>query len=234
MFPLCAICKRVPATALVPVHVLGEVQHVPQCDGCHEGHLAGLELIRRLHVPEWIYAITLQPPWSFAMAAGLKAWETRGWQPQAVPKGSLVAVTTSAKVDPGSQSFALRHGDLVRPALDAFGATLDAKTWPAGVALSVHRYGGSERTEALRPHLEEQDLALGNYADGRYGIHLPLVCRLPVPVAVRGALNIWQWRVPPEVRALLPLQAREPAGNAPRSGNVSTPAASGSGQGVLL
>jgi hypothetical protein len=206
----CAICKAQPATQEVEVRD-GVVS--PQCDECYRGHLVGMEWLRRFHVPSRIRAITLQPPWSMAMAAGWKGWETRGWAPRAVRTGALIAVTTSAKVDADSIAYAQRHAEFLRPLLALFGARVeDVDTWPKGCALSIHRYEKHERCENLTGRLEEQELFLGNYGAGRYGIHLPLVCRLPEPVAVRGALNIWQWPdLPAEVRRHLPLVERDAA-----------------------
>jgi hypothetical protein len=47
---------------------------------------------------------------------------------------------------------------------------------------------------------QRRKASFGNYSEGRYGFLLADIRPLPVPLAAKGALGLWDWQ-PPESRA---------------------------------
>lgn len=153
-------------------------------------------------------AVTLGQPYAQAVAAGLKRVETRpDWARRLMRlEGETLAIHAGA---PGSK-FGPDHPiwrtaapdgrviDALRP-LD-FGAVLAVCT--IGVTLPTSNVNVTDEVESgttyrtigwgpLYLAIDENEHAWGDYSLGRYATQLPDVVRLPVPVAARGAQQLW-------------------------------------------
>lgn len=153
-------------------------------------------------------AVTLTEPWASAIAAGLKRVETRKFPSRyrgllAVHAASRVPAEVLAEVDePG----ALR--DLVARLLDAPVSRDWPDRLPRGRVVAVAELVSILRAEEARERLSPAEVALGDYADGRYAWMLGGVWRVRDPFLWRGNLGLWtlpdkrlEGQVPAEVFA---------------------------------
>src|SRR5690606_28659 len=76
---------------------------------------------------------------------------------------------------------------------------------PLGCVVGVGRLVDAHRVEDIRGSLSKQELAFGNYSDGRFAWEFREMQRLEQPVPAIGSQRIWTWRVPDETAAQLNL-----------------------------
>jgi hypothetical protein len=145
-----------------------------------------------------IKCLTLWQPWASAMAVGAKQIETRGYPGEklGLREGDLVAIHAAArKIRADELGFLDFHQVFDVPSAEL----------PYSSVLSLHRYNGSAPAQALRKTnlLSELEEMLGDYSDGRFGWHLPLVRRFetPIPHTVKQGIGYW---TPPAGLELLP------------------------------
>lgn len=138
-----------------------------------------------------IPTVSLWQPWATAIALGAKRYETRSWNPRRTHLLAIHAAkhwtSTEAHL---LHEFRRRLPDIEWPDEMPFGAVLCVCEWKA-----IHR------TEDVRASLSPQELALGNYGDGRYAWELDVIHRFQ-PVPCVGAQSIWKWRVPQNLKFL--------------------------------
>lgn len=140
-------------------------------------------------VPEHGKALTLWQPWASLVASDQKRYETRSWS--TTYRGLLVihsakkwtrdllAITRQLQSDyaPFSRRFEL--------ALDYY--------LPRGSALCVVDLVDVHRVEAVRDQLRDEELAFGDYSDGRYAWKLRLMTKFRHPVPMRGKQGLWSF-----------------------------------------
>lgn len=158
-------------------------------------------------------AVTIHPPWVWLIAAGAKAFETRGWPVPSRLIGQPLAIH-------GSRAALPR--DLDAGTVEAMEAALGvpATRWPdmpRGTIVAVSRIAGCYRVGSWTPgttHIEidasvtgsqpltsielRGDEALfGNFGPGRWLWSLDNVTPFNPPVPARGHQRLWYWTPPP-------------------------------------
>jgi hypothetical protein len=137
-----------------------------------------------------IKAVTLWDPWGTLVSLEEKLYETRSWAtshrgPLAIhvaqrwPAGHIRVLQQAPFL-----SVLSKHGFVTRG------------DFSLGCVVAVVDLTAVYRTEDMRASLGEQELAFGNYSNGRYAWKLANVRRLPEPVPARGAQQLWWWDVP--------------------------------------
>jgi hypothetical protein len=146
-------------------------------------------------------ALSLLEPWASLVALGEKRIETRSWAP---PQGIMpirIAIHASKSreaIDDGT-------------AEELFGMTRHScpDPWPLGRVVAVVTLVKAVPTEKIRDdisHFHPNELAFGNYSDGRWGWVFDDLSlrRLAEPVPCRGMLGLWG--IPQDVRAKIDAQ----------------------------
>lgn len=133
-------------------------------------------------------AITITQPWATLVAIGAKRYETRGWK--TAWRGRLAI--HAAKGFPGWAKELVTDGPSY-DALVAGGLVGIVEELPLGAVIATAELVDIRRVEDVRDGLDERERAFGNYDDGRFAWELREVRMLPVPVAARGALSLWEW-----------------------------------------
>lgn len=138
-----------------------------------------------------IKAATLWDPWGTLVALEEKLYETRSWATNYRGPLAIHVASRWSRVQQGIycptepfRSTLARHGIHSRADL------------PLGCVVAVVDLTAVYRTEDMRASLGEQELAFGNYGDGRYAWKLGNVRRLAVPVPATGKQRLWWWDVP--------------------------------------
>lgn len=137
-----------------------------------------------------IPVLTIWQPWATLIALGAKQFETRGWQ---TGYRGPIGIHAAQKWDKEVRGYCT----LLRQHLPA---SMDPMALPRGCMVAVAELADIWPTEELRPRLEAGgqygEIALGNYAPGRFGWWLQDVRPFPEPIPVRGAQGLWRWRIP--------------------------------------
>ncbi len=136
--------------------------------------------------------ITLTEPWATLVVIGAKLFETRSWQ--RAPQGPLLV--HAAKGMPGWASETVKQSGTIQKALCEYFGTgridvlrkLDQRR---GKIIGSATHMACRRTEDIRDSLSPQELAFGDYGDGRFAWHLDEPRAHQTFIPVRGALGIW-------------------------------------------
>lgn len=134
-------------------------------------------------------AITLTQPWATLVAIGAKRLETRSWRTSY--RGPL-AIHAAKGFGSREEFVAMCRQPLFARALVAAGFQTPASL-PLGAVVATCQLVNVHRTEEIRDSLGEQERAFGGYDDGRFAWELEEVRALPVPIAARGAQQLWEW-----------------------------------------
>lgn len=146
-------------------------------------------------------ALTLTQPWATLVAIGAKRIETRSWStsyrgPLAIHAAKGYPCWARGTCDEGPFRKAL--GNLDPQGLHC-GYVLATATLVAIVPTEAVIEFSFDRGVFLGELLTEgfplspEELAFGDYAEGRYAWLLKGVKPLPVPVPARGRLGLWNW-----------------------------------------
>lgn len=141
-------------------------------------------------------ALTLTQPWATLVAIGAKRVETRSWRTDYRGPIAIHAAKTFprwARDLCGTQpfAFALQHVHL--SGLPAPGDSL-------GMVLCICDLWACKPVEYVAPVLTAFERDFGDYTEGRYAWGLRIIRVLDQPVAAKGALGLWEWVPPVEVR----------------------------------
>ena len=147
-----------------------------------------------------IKAITLWQPWASLVVAGHKRFETRSWRTGY--RGPLAI--HASKREPGHARKLACAERTFSNALIAMGLR-DLDLWPRGVMLGVVQLATVCTTESIRPTLTFEELAFGDYRNGRYAWKLLNPIPFPEPIPIRGRQGLWNWTVPPDIQHLVPM-----------------------------
>ncbi len=138
-------------------------------------------------------ALTLTQPWASLVAIGAKRIETRSW---ATSYRGPLAIHAAKCFPRDAQDFARSRMvlDLMRPYVKDNEPYI--KQFPRGLVLATAWLIDCTGTWNVRNvrTLTEQEEALGNYEEGRFGFLLGDVLALKVPVPAKGALGLWEWK----------------------------------------
>lgn len=134
-------------------------------------------------------ALSLTQPWATLVAIGAKRIETRSWStnyrgPLAIhaAKGFPKWARETTYQRPFS-SVMLQHD-------------LRLVDLPLGAILATCTLADCVPTESIRGSLSENEVAFGDYSDGRWAWVLENVQVLPEPVPAKGSLGLWNWTLP--------------------------------------
>lgn len=149
-------------------------------------------------------AITLTQPWAQLVALGAKRIETRSWftlyqGPVAIHAAK--AMPQDAKASCYQPAFLLGLGWPARPEITSaeWVAEIERRTeqLPRGAVVATGRLVKCLPSAMIPDYVQpfsEQEREFGNYAPGRFGFLLDDIEMLPAPIAVKGALGLWEWR----------------------------------------
>ena len=136
-----------------------------------------------------ISAVSLIQPYASLIGCGAKRIETRSWPTK---HRGLLAIHASKGFPPEYRDFAA--GGRVSQLLGCFAHL------PLGKVVAVCRVVDCLPVDQIRfswglssRQTWEQEEALGDYSEGRYGWLLEDIRPLPEPVPAKGALSLWQW-----------------------------------------
>lgn len=135
-----------------------------------------------------VYALSVRQPWAWAIVAGYKNVENRGWRPSLRHLGEVFAVHASKKVDFPAI-----------PAVEQLTHTRIPTELQTGAIIGTVRLVGVEsgyEPTCGNPWRNEQ----------RYGLLLQEPTRID-PIPCKGALNFW--RLPQHIRTQLGAQLRK-------------------------
>lgn len=133
-------------------------------------------------------ALSLIQPWASLVASGAKRWETRSWRanyrgPLAIHASAAMPISARDLIDQHPFRWRLAAGLACRPGDIALAL-------PRGAVIGITWLEDVVRTEDIRDDLDEEEIAFGNFGDGRYAWRL----REPesfAPVCWRGHLGLW-------------------------------------------
>lgn len=120
-------------------------------------------------------AISLWQPWASFLVMGTKKIETRGWHTSY--RGPLLIHAAQRRIK--HELFLLSLQDEYRKAMDG----LQWDHIPFGALVGIVELIDCVRTERISPVLSSTEVALGNYAHGRYGwiCSNPITFETPIP-----------------------------------------------------
>lgn len=136
-------------------------------------------------------ALSLTQPWAILVAIGAKRIETRSWRTRY--RGPLAI--HAAKALPAS-AINLCFEMPFRAALMR-GGIHQIGDLPRGAIIATCVLYDCQRTDFLASEVAPDEADFGDYSFGRFGFLLRDIVRLPVPIAAKGALGLWDW-LPPE------------------------------------
>jgi hypothetical protein len=135
-----------------------------------------------------IKALSLTQPWGTLVASGAKRIETRSWKtsyrgPLAIHAAKGLPKDTLALFFTEPFASTLRRNGIKHPS-----------DMPRGAIVATCTLVDCIPTESIRGSLSENELAFGDYSDGRWAWVLEDVQALSQPVPVKGALGLWEWQ----------------------------------------
>ena len=123
-----------------------------------------------------MHCLSLTQPWASLVMSGDKQWETRSWQ--TTYRGTLV-IHASTRFPLWARTLA----DMI--------PWIHRETLPLGMALGTVELRACVPTESIREHLSEEELAFGDYGEGRFAWHLEDPHRFIQPITLRGHLYVF-------------------------------------------
>lgn len=147
-----------------------------------------------------IKTATLWDPWGTLVSLNEKGYETRSWATRY--RGPLaIHVAQRWQAD----QLQMVQQEPYRSVLSRHGF-LGATDFPLGCVVAVVDLTAVFRTEDVRRDLSHQELAFGDYRNGRFAWKLENLRKLPKPVLAKGAQGLWWWDVPINLVARFGLQ----------------------------
>ena len=138
-----------------------------------------------------IKVLSLTQPWASLVAIGAKRYETRSWRTQW--PGFPLAIHAAKGFPSQAKKFAeLQCGTLQQGGYVDQQDIFDVNRLERGAIIAVCWLAACYRTEDIRDRLTKQELAFGDYSDGRWAWELTDVRRLTTPIPARGALGLWE------------------------------------------
>ena len=133
-------------------------------------------------------ALTLLEPWATLVVLGKKEWETRSWPTKIRERVAIHA----------SKGFPRKNQDICFEehffkALRRHG--VEHSRFAPGCVIGFADILDCLRTEDVRDTLTADEIAFGDWSDGRWCYRLGNP-ETTVPIPARGALNFWRWKNP--------------------------------------
>lgn len=148
-------------------------------------------------------AITLTQPWAALVATGEKAVETRSWSTSyrgdiaihagkgLKPVGGRSGLIEICNTRP-FQKCLHQHGYVTHNHVDFH--TEPTSRMEFGAIIAIAELYEVVPTVQIAPSLSENELAFGDYSDGRFAWLLRNVRPLSSSIPAKGALGLWEWR----------------------------------------
>jgi hypothetical protein len=134
-------------------------------------------------------ALTIKQPYASLIAAGIKQYETRHFQPRCIQPGDRLLIHAGKSVGAYERRvFASTLLDPYRAALNM--GSLDEL--PRGVLLCVVRLVSVQPVADVLPHISRLEQAVGDYRPGRYAWRLRVSLIIPRST-VRGRQGLWEY-----------------------------------------
>jgi hypothetical protein len=133
-------------------------------------------------------ALTLTQPSATLVATGAKRVETRSWGTRY--RGEL-AIHAAKRFPPAARTVCLDTPFF--EALTHDRGRTSALDLPLGAVIATAELVEIVPVGPGQLRLGEQELAFGDYREGRYAWFLANVKPLPEPIPARGALGLWEW-----------------------------------------
>lgn len=137
-------------------------------------------------------ALTIKQPYASLIAAGIKQYETRHFQPRCIGPGDPLLIHAGKSV--GTYERRVFASTLLDPYRKPFNlGSLDEL--PRGVLLCVVRLVSVQPVTDVLPHISRLEQAVGDYRPGRYAWRLEvsqIIPRLPA----RGRQGLWRYPLP--------------------------------------
>jgi hypothetical protein len=128
-------------------------------------------------------ALTLWQPWASLVAIGAKRYETRHWKTK---YRGILMIHAANRWNRDLEDFAYRFRQY------EIAARLPEKL-PLGAIVCAVRLVDCHKTEAIRGELSAQELAFGNYDDGRWAWELEVIRVPSEPIRAKGGQGLWKW-----------------------------------------
>lgn len=151
-----------------------------------------------------IKALSLWEPWGSLMGLSLKRVETRDAWVDRVKYRGLVAIHTASEK---TQAFRPSDYDPTQPFMQWMQkfhdeGILDMYHLPYSNIIAVGEWVETVSTESIRDTLSPQELAFGDYRDGRRGLLFKNMRRLATPIPISGHQGFWNWDMPEDLQFL--------------------------------
>jgi len=147
------------------------------------------------------HALSLIEPWATLLAIGAKRNETRDWSTSF--RGPF-AIHASKKLD----KECCREEPFASVLQEHFACWNFLDCFRLGFIIGVAELLDDRPSEEMRPHQTAQELAFGDYYDGRRIFVCDYAQTLLTPIPARGMLNFW--RLTHEQRREIATQLRVP------------------------
>ena len=125
--------------------------------------------------------VSLHQPWATLVALGEKKIETRGWSTDFRGRLAIHAAMARRKYD--------TYPPLIQAALER----REVKELPLGAVVCIVSLEWIQPTEIVRGKLSADELAFGNYEDGRFAWGLRLLKVFDYPLHEKGHQRFWNW-----------------------------------------
>ena len=133
-------------------------------------------------------ALSLTQPWATLVATGAKRIETRSWSTKYTGR---IAIHASKGFPRWAKETCFEE-----PFISLLGP--HRELLPRGAVIATATLMGCRRTEDVAHQLDKQELALGDYSEGRFAWFLGDVEPIVIPIPARGALGLWEWNGSPK------------------------------------
>lgn len=148
--------------------------------------------------------ISLLQPWATLVVIGAKGFETRSWQTK--HRGDLLIHASASKSKEGRELHQIALDLLPNSSKKQYPANFN--DLPFGAIIGQTELLYIQRTEFLRDRLKErlnilsehlmhpgsQELAFGDYSDGRFAWRLDESVEF-IPVPAKGSLGLWDFPI---------------------------------------
>ena len=161
-------------------------------------------------------AISLWEPWATLVSIWAKRYETRSWP--TLHRG-VIAIHSAQRFDGEQKAICSREPfktALAREGIDHWRKLVPTLGHVLAIAVLKRcqevrcerppaqlSWTGSNEITSLEEYSEE-DLAFGDWSEGRFIWTLEDVVRLVTPVPARGAQGFWTWKPPPMLQVEQP------------------------------
>lgn len=141
-----------------------------------------------------IDALTIWEPHASLVAIGAKQYETRGWIPKRA--GRWIAIHAAKKFT--AEIDQVCRQEPIRTLLRRAGIERPSQL-NCGKVVAVAWLEWVHRTEAIRDKIPAHELAIGDYAHGRYAWEFQKLKRIKDPIPAIGCQGIWKWDAPEDL-----------------------------------